>query len=176
MSKTRSWMPDVWDHHHWFSFWFRTQITSRLADATRVQTDDGTLPVWWWWETGLWGSGCETGVNLSVRCGSLGEAHKTMSGSSSSLSGLRSNTIPRPASAAEADPRSPMHTSAQEYKKKIHIYDFEINLIIINYLIFLSPISLSLTAPFRRHHKTIINMFYDWSVLKCLLNIKKKEN
>ncbi len=56
-------------------------------------------------------------MNLSVRCGFLEEARRTMSGSSPSSFELRSNTIPRPASAAGADPRSPTHTSAQENKE-----------------------------------------------------------
>ncbi len=121
------------------SIWNRSTNHACSADKSPVQTANGMLPVWRWWETGLWGSGCETGVNLSVRCGSLEEARRTMSGSSPSLFEQRSNTIPRPASAAGADPRSPTHTSAQENKEvpltttkkdnwdDLQMYQFRIN-------------------------------------------------
>lgn len=103
----------------------RSQDTNNVcfAHKTSDPTDKGMLPVWRWWETGLWGSGCEIGANLSVRCGSLGEAHRMMSGSSSSSSGLQSNTIQRPASAAGADPRSPTHTSARFGREKNNFND-----------------------------------------------------
>lgn len=69
------------------------------------------LPVWRWWGTGLWGSGCGSAVSLAVHCGSQGEARRMTFGSSSSLSAQQNNTTPHPVWAAAAGPRSPMHTS-----------------------------------------------------------------
>ena len=86
-------------------------VTGWFSSSDHKEQVWTVLPVWQWWATDLWGSGCGSAASLEVHCGSQEEARRRMSGSSSSSSEQQNNMTPRPVCTAAAGLRSPRRTS-----------------------------------------------------------------